>query len=104
MTLTRDSVILTVGAIGSAATALVGAFGIFPWIPEHVQHTIAIVAFITTPILTFLKSSPLPVSFQGHVEEVKAHNAAALEAYIEGKPAPPFIPIPPMPTDPVDVD
>lgn len=99
MTLTRDSVILTVGSIGSAATALVGAFGIFPWIPIHVQHTIAIVAFITTPILTFLKSSPLPVSMQGHVEEVKAHNVAVLEARLEGKPASPIIPIPPLPPE-----
>ncbi len=101
-TLTRDSAILTIGAIASAASALVGAFELFPWIPLHVQHIIAVIAFITTPILTFLKSSPLPVSPEGHQQEVIKHIEAVVEARKELGALQSSPPVPPVSINPPD--
>lgn len=96
MTITRDSITLTVGAIASVSAGFVSAFHLFPWLSVDAQHTISLVAFGCGSLAAYLKTSPLPVSPEGHVAEVKAHNAAVDQAVTEVQVLARTPPIPPV--------
>ncbi len=82
MALTRDSVVLTVGAIGAGVTAAITAFNMpgFEWIPLNVRHILLLVSVIVGPILAFLKSSPLPISPAGKVDELSNQHDDVVKA------------------------
>jgi hypothetical protein len=59
MRITRDSAVWWVGMVGAVATGLALNFELFPWIPDPVQHWIALVAFVTGIVSGKLATSPL---------------------------------------------
>lgn len=99
MKLTRDSITLTVGAIASVSTGFVSGFNLFPWLSIGAQHAISLISFGSGLLLLFLKSSPLPVSPEGHAKEVQEHNEAVAEAVqkvrelAKAPPIPPVVPV-----------
>lgn len=56
----RDSILWTVGMIGSVVIGLAANFDAFPWIPVTAQHWISLAAFIAGIISAKLATSPLP--------------------------------------------
>lgn len=60
MKISRDSIIWWVGIVGAIATGLAMNFDMFPWIPDHVQHWISLLAFVFGIVSGKLATSPLP--------------------------------------------
>lgn len=56
---TRDSMVWWAGIVGAVITGLAMNIGLFPWIPEQVQHAISIAAFIVGIISGKMATSPL---------------------------------------------
>lgn len=57
--LTRDSVVWTVGIVGSIATGLAMNYDLFPWLSDSAKHWINLVAFVTGILSGKLATSPL---------------------------------------------